>query len=816
MLVSEILGQQGAISYATNDVISDKTKHIDVIWHFVKDHVEACTIRVNYIAINLNTADMMTEPLPRAALEKYVRFAMGCYFAHFISSSSSSSAPRPLLFPSCEALSYQDAVDYCAATYPNGGLAAPLAALDISALQSLLLQECPNSVSFNYVWAGFFIDESNVCFGTTFISFGTCLPPIVDQIIWADGQPDGPEVELCLALSVSNDGSPSELSDLSCETKLPFVCQVYALNLCSRLSTTTAAYKPVTQLTACKPVSSIPAFKPICGAPSAPSTTTTAPRAPVQPCPALTPTKPTDPTTTPPSPPLSAELRKITTSAFVATKPTASPTPSSSPSATTASPQPFTTAEISTAQPTAISSPGCIPSEPSTGATLRQQGTRCAKLPSTTATTTPTESSCKPIPFSAAAHTTLTPIFKAEYHLHRRAYGPFSPSLLVTMDGSTTSFTVAFHAFDRRGSGGSPMAVVALPVAVAAAPVAVVALPMAVAVAPVAATTLSVAVAAPVASALPMAVAEVPVASAAPVVAALPVAVPAVPVAVAAAPVAATALPVAVAAPVASALPVAVAAAPVAVAAAPVAAALPVAHHEPYNGLVSDIEVRVVEVRSVGLLVNPSPVELLAADGGVGTFTVALTSDPLAPVTITFTDASGQLVFAPASIEVSPGLNSVTAQSVTGRQLLAASLGAQGQAILLSRSELSLEEGGEAVYQVALATPPLEEVTVSIGLTWTDGQPRNIVFEPANITFPAGEATDLTKRQHERDRSKAAGSWNSRFSDSDAVGVCLGGCKNYTPYELFFVDGDQGVPTPYEVVAGTADLKFPSSLGASG
>eukprot|EP00873_Tetraselmis_striata_P021794 jgi/Tetstr1/442058/TSEL_030237.t1 len=50
---------QGAISYAINAVISD----------FVKYHVEAGTGRVNYIATDLNTADMMTKPLPRPALE---------------------------------------------------------------------------------------------------------------------------------------------------------------------------------------------------------------------------------------------------------------------------------------------------------------------------------------------------------------------------------------------------------------------------------------------------------------------------------------------------------------------------------------------------------------------------------------------------------------------------------------------------------------------------------------------------------------------------------------------------------------------------
>eukprot|EP00873_Tetraselmis_striata_P029119 jgi/Tetstr1/449383/TSEL_003892.t1 len=88
MLVSEILGSpvqplimmednQGAIIYATSAVINDRTKHIDVKWHFVKDHVEAGTVRVNYIATDLNTADMMTKPLPRPALEKHARFAMG-------------------------------------------------------------------------------------------------------------------------------------------------------------------------------------------------------------------------------------------------------------------------------------------------------------------------------------------------------------------------------------------------------------------------------------------------------------------------------------------------------------------------------------------------------------------------------------------------------------------------------------------------------------------------------------------------------------------------------------------------------------------
>jgi len=71
-------GQSGAISYATNAIICERTKHIDSVrCLFVKDHVEAGTVRVQYIATDLNTADMMTTPLPHLALAKHARSAMG-------------------------------------------------------------------------------------------------------------------------------------------------------------------------------------------------------------------------------------------------------------------------------------------------------------------------------------------------------------------------------------------------------------------------------------------------------------------------------------------------------------------------------------------------------------------------------------------------------------------------------------------------------------------------------------------------------------------------------------------------------------------
>eukprot|EP00873_Tetraselmis_striata_P014756 jgi/Tetstr1/435020/TSEL_023991.t1 len=99
MLVSEILGNpvqplimlediHGAISYATKTIISDKTKHIDVKWHFGKDyHVVAGTVKVSYIATDLNMADMMTIPLHRPTLDDLTNTRASLYgvrWAHII------------------------------------------------------------------------------------------------------------------------------------------------------------------------------------------------------------------------------------------------------------------------------------------------------------------------------------------------------------------------------------------------------------------------------------------------------------------------------------------------------------------------------------------------------------------------------------------------------------------------------------------------------------------------------------------------------------------------------------------------------------
>jgi KUP system potassium uptake protein len=45
-------------------LVSEKTKHIGLKWHFHKDHVEQGTIKLRYLPTDQMVADMFTKPLP--------------------------------------------------------------------------------------------------------------------------------------------------------------------------------------------------------------------------------------------------------------------------------------------------------------------------------------------------------------------------------------------------------------------------------------------------------------------------------------------------------------------------------------------------------------------------------------------------------------------------------------------------------------------------------------------------------------------------------------------------------------------------------
>jgi KUP system potassium uptake protein len=68
---------QSAIAYSQNALVSEKTKHIGLKWHFLKDHVEQGTIKLRYLPTNQMVADMFTKPLLAHALTRHRSAILG-------------------------------------------------------------------------------------------------------------------------------------------------------------------------------------------------------------------------------------------------------------------------------------------------------------------------------------------------------------------------------------------------------------------------------------------------------------------------------------------------------------------------------------------------------------------------------------------------------------------------------------------------------------------------------------------------------------------------------------------------------------------
>jgi hypothetical protein len=67
---------QGAIKLLKHPIASQRSKHIDVIHHFVRERVMRKEISFEYCNTKEMVADIFTKPLPGAAFEKF-RIAMG-------------------------------------------------------------------------------------------------------------------------------------------------------------------------------------------------------------------------------------------------------------------------------------------------------------------------------------------------------------------------------------------------------------------------------------------------------------------------------------------------------------------------------------------------------------------------------------------------------------------------------------------------------------------------------------------------------------------------------------------------------------------
>ena len=71
--IQQIQGDnQGALALSKNSEYHARTKHIDIQYHLIRQHVEQGTIELSYCPTHEMTADIFTKPLPRPQFEKHV------------------------------------------------------------------------------------------------------------------------------------------------------------------------------------------------------------------------------------------------------------------------------------------------------------------------------------------------------------------------------------------------------------------------------------------------------------------------------------------------------------------------------------------------------------------------------------------------------------------------------------------------------------------------------------------------------------------------------------------------------------------------
>ncbi len=67
---------KGTIQLSTNQLISGRSKHIQVRYHYIRDEVDHRRIHLEYCPTKDMTADALTKPLPYEVFKK-MRHALG-------------------------------------------------------------------------------------------------------------------------------------------------------------------------------------------------------------------------------------------------------------------------------------------------------------------------------------------------------------------------------------------------------------------------------------------------------------------------------------------------------------------------------------------------------------------------------------------------------------------------------------------------------------------------------------------------------------------------------------------------------------------
>ena len=184
-----------------------------------------------------------------------------------------------------------------------------------------------------------------------------------------------------------------------------------------------------------------------------------------------------------------------------------------------------------------------------------------------------------------------------------------------------------------------------------------------------------------------------------------------------------------------------------------------------YGSVSADLSVTVTESDRTGLRLAPKG--LAVAEGGTGTYTVALASAPAGAVTVAVAPVAGSS----ADVSVAPPSLTFTASDWNGAQTVVVSAADDDDAVadaatmrhrasgadygsvsadlavavtegdrtglVLSGASLSVEEGGSGTYTVALASAPTGAVTVSVAKA--TGGSADVGVSPASLTFAVSD-----------------------------------------------------------------------------
>lgn len=68
---------QGAINLAKNPVNHQRSKHIDIKYHFIRSEVLNGNVNLEYVATQDNVADIFTKPVTKVTLQKFKGIILG-------------------------------------------------------------------------------------------------------------------------------------------------------------------------------------------------------------------------------------------------------------------------------------------------------------------------------------------------------------------------------------------------------------------------------------------------------------------------------------------------------------------------------------------------------------------------------------------------------------------------------------------------------------------------------------------------------------------------------------------------------------------